>query len=116
MVTGRVSQTERERMELAVSRFFHMANSHCPGNLAPLLTDDVELLADQEARGEEAVHKYFVWLWDCYPELTFKVESTIVNGTSAAAEVTYAEGPNGKGARCFVLHFRGDLIRRIRCY
>lgn len=116
MVTGMASQSERERLELAVARFFHMANSHCPANLAPLLTDDVELLADQQAQGEEAVHRYFVWLWDCYPELTFKLENAIVNGTSAAAEVTYTGGPGGRGARCIVLHFRGELIRRIRCY
>lgn len=108
--------TDRDAMELAVNRFFHMANTHCPGNLAPLLTPDVLLLADQEAKGEEAVHAYFVFLWESYPELTFRVENVIVDGAAAAAEVSYEHGPQGTGARCFTFQFKQGRIRRIRCY
>lgn len=108
--------TERERIEQAVTRFFHMCNTHCPGNLAPLMTPDVELIeAVREARGQEGVHSYFVELWQDYPALTFRVEHVLVDGTVAAAEVT-AEDDGGRGARCVVFHFRDGLIRRMRWY
>src|SRR5690606_17854234 len=79
---------DRVRVEEAVTRFFHMCNSHCPGNVAPLLTADVELIDRSEVRGHEDVHTYLVWLWQRYPDLTFRVEHVLVDGHLAAAEVT----------------------------
>lgn len=111
-----ISLTRREELEQAVTRFFHMCNTHCPGNLAPLLTYDVELIDVWEATGQDDVHKYFVWLWQAYPEMTYRVENMLVDGSAAAAEVTTVGGPQGRAQRCFVLHFRDGLIRRIRCY
>lgn len=107
--------TERERIEQAVTRFFHMCNTHCPGNLAPMLTADVELAAEREARGQEDAHSYFVWLWQTYPDLTFRVEHVIVDGTAAAAEVT-SEAKGLRLPRCVVFNFRDGLIRRIKWY
>ncbi|MFZ5814372.1 MAG: nuclear transport factor 2 family protein [Bacillota bacterium] len=106
----------RDTLEQAVTRFFHMCNTHCPGNLAPLMTPDVECLADRAAKGQEEVHAYFVELWEAYPKLTFLVQNVLVDGSGAAAEVTYTDGPHGSGARCLLFQFRGNLIRRIRCY
>ncbi|HEY3368058.1 MAG TPA: nuclear transport factor 2 family protein [Symbiobacteriaceae bacterium] len=115
MTPGTV-QTGRQAVEAAVSRFFHMLNTHCLANVSPLLTSDVELQADQAMKGLEAVNGYFKWLWDSYPSLAFRVESMIIDGTSVAAEVTYQDGPAKEGARCFVFQMRGELLRRIRCY
>jgi len=111
-----VAEVSREALEQAVMRFFHMCNTHCPGNLAPLMTPDVELRADREARGQEAVNAYFVELWEGYPELTFSVENLLVDGSSAVAEVSYSHGPGGAGDRCIVMQFKGSLIRRMRSY
>ncbi|MGE5674097.1 MAG: nuclear transport factor 2 family protein [Mycobacterium leprae] len=111
-----IIQTGRQAVESAVTRFFHMCNSHCPGNLAPLLTPDVELVADRKAQGLEGVNAYFVGLWESYPDLTYRVESILIDGTGAAAEATYTDGQGGKGNHCFVFQFRGDLIRRVRVY
>lgn len=107
--------TDRVRLEEAVTRFFHMCNSHCPGNVAPLLTADVELIDQSEARGQEDVHTYLVWLWQAYPDLTFRVEHVLVDGNMAAAEVT-AEAQGECRSRCVVFHFRDGLIRRMRWY
>jgi len=107
--------TERERIEQAVTRFFHMCNTHCPANLAPLMTGDVELTAERASRGQEDAHAYFVWLWQTRPDLTFRVEHVLVDGVSAAAEVTVEEqGQRREG--CVIFHFRDGLIRRIRFY
>lgn len=107
--------TDRVRLEEAVTRFFHMCNSHCPGNVAPLLTADVELTAERTASGQEGVHSYLVWLWQTYPDLTFRVEHVLVDGPAAAAEVT-AEAQGERRARCVIFHFRDGLIRRMRWY
>ena len=115
-MTRTVPAAHFEATEQAVTRFFHMLNSHCPGNLAPLLTADVEIYADEEAKGLEAANAFFIRLWEAYPCINFVAESIIVGETGAAAEVTYEGGPKGKGSRCFVFHFRGDHIRRVRCY
>lgn len=115
-MTQSAIQRDREVLEQAVTRFFHMCNTHCPGNLAPLMTHDVEFLADRESRGQDEVNAYFVWLWEAYPALTFLVESVLIDGSRAAAEVTYTGGPSGAGARCMLFQFRGDQVRRIRCY
>lgn len=112
---AQTAMTERERIEQAVTRFFHMCNTHCPGNLAPLMTADVELIAEREARGQEDVHSYFVELWQNYPDLTFRVEHVLVDGTTAAAEVT-AEDDGDSGSRCVVFHFRDGHIRRMKWY
>lgn len=116
MTRTTAAPVQREAMDVAVSRFFHMSNSHCPGNVAPLLTADVEFQADENASGQDAVNAYFVRLWEAYPELTFRVENMIADEHGAAAEVSYTGGPGGNGQRCFVFQFRGDHIRRIRCY
>lgn len=115
-MAGTISPSRRESMESAVSRFFHMSNSHCPGNLAPLLTTDAELRADENAAGHDAVNAYFVRLWEAYPEIIFRTENLIIGEHDAVAEVSYTGGPGGNGERCFVFNFRGDMIRRIRCY
>jgi predicted ester cyclase len=115
-MTHTIPESSRDQTEQAVTRFFHMCNSHCPGNIAPLMTQDVELVADESAQGQDGVNAYFVRLWDAYPELTFRVENTIVNHTGAAVEVAYENGPNGRGARCIVFHMRAGLIRRVRFY
>ena len=109
-------QTGRQAVEAAIQRFFHMCNTHCPGNVAPLLTPDVEFLADQAANGIDATGAYFKWLWESYPDLTFRVENMVIDGLNVAAEVSYKNGPEKDGARCFVFRMKGDLIRRIRCY
>lgn len=115
-MTHTAPATHKEAIEQAITRFLHMLNSHCPGNLAPLLTPDVEIFADDEAKGLEAANGYFIRLWEAYPCINMVAENIIVGDTGAAAEVTYEGGPQGKGARCFVFHFRGDQIRRVRCY
>lgn len=113
----KTEQVQRhEIIEQAITRFFHMLNSHCPGNLAPLMTTDVELEADDIAVGQDAVNQFFMRLWEGYPCITFSTENVIVNDVGAAAEVTYDNGPKGKGARCLIFAFRGDKIRRVRCY
>jgi len=111
-----LQETNLQSIEDAVIRFLNMLNSHCPGNLAPHLTPDAELQADEEARGLDAVNQFFIRLWDSYPCITFVPENIIVSESGAAAEVTYEAGPGGKGARCMVFSFKGDKIRRIRCY
>lgn len=105
-----------ETIEQAVVRFVHMLNSHCPGNVVPLLTPDVELLADEKAVGADAVNAFFIRLWDGYPCINFTVENLIVSETGAAAELAYQGGPNGHGERCMIFAFKGEKIRRIRCY
>jgi|GEM_PF-2228792 len=115
-MTQNAVQTDREVIEQAISRFVHMLNSHCPANLAPLMTADVELLADEEAKGTDAVNAFFVRLWEAYPCISFKVESTIIDENRAAVEVSYRSGPNNHGARCLVIKFRDGLLRRVRCY
>lgn len=107
---------EREAREQAVTRFFHMLNTHCPGNLAPLLTDDVELTAEAEVRGQTEVQAYLAKLWETSPCLAFSPKHILLDGDYAAAEVAYSGGQDGKGARCFILRFRDDKIRRIRVY
>jgi hypothetical protein len=109
-------RTQVQVMEEQVTRFFHMLNSHCPVNTAPLLTPDVELHADERAVGQEAVNAFFLRLWEAYPCIAFRVENLIIGETGAAAEVTYTAGPGGQGARCLIFQFRGGLIRRVRCY
>lgn len=106
----------REETELAVTRFFHMANSHCPGNLAPLFTPDVEWSGAEPIQGQEAVNAHFLRLWERYPELTYHVEDVLVDGERAAAEVTCEHGPGECRAHCVLFHFRGGRIRRIRVY
>jgi len=108
--------TVREAREQFVARFFHMLNTHCPANVAPLLTDDVELVADVEARGQVEVQAYLAKLWEASPCLAFVPKHILLDGDYAAAEVTYSGGQDGKGARCFILRFRDDKIRRIRVY
>jgi len=115
-MTKTVQAPVLETIEQAVVRFFHMLNSHCPGNVVPLLTNDVELVADEQATGAEAVNGFFIRLWDAYPCINFTVENLIVSETGAAAELTYNGGPKGQGVRCMVFAFKGDKIRRIRCY
>ncbi|HYF95949.1 MAG TPA: nuclear transport factor 2 family protein [Symbiobacteriaceae bacterium] len=105
-----------ETIEQAVVRFVHMLNSHCPGNVMPLMTPDVELHADETAVGAEAVNAFFIRLWEAYPCINFTVENLIISETGAAAEVAYQGGPKGQGDRCMVFAFRGEKIRRIRCY
>lgn len=111
-------QTGRQAVEDAVTRFFHMCNTHCLPNVVPLLTSDVELQADQLLAGVEAVGGYFKWLWESYPSLAFRVDNVIIDseGKHVATEVAYENGPAHSGVRCFVFQMRGDLIRRIRCY
>jgi predicted ester cyclase len=104
-----------DTLEQAVTRFFHMLNSHCPGNVVPLLTPDVELIADEKATGSEAVNAFFIRLWEAYPCINFTVENLIIS-EAVAAEVTFDGGPGGKGDRCMVFQFKGEKIRRIRCY
>lgn len=111
-----MSLTQREALEQAVTRFFHMCNTHCPGNLAPLMTYDVELIDVGEVSGQEDVNKYFVWLWQAYPEMVYRVENMLVDGNTVAAEVTTAAGPQGRIQRCVIFQFRDGLIRRIRSY
>jgi hypothetical protein len=111
-----IELTHHAIVELAIIRFFQMLNSHCPGNLAPLMTPDVELLADESAAGQETVNAFFMHLWEAYPCMSFVVQNVITNDTGAAAEVTYENGPKGKGARCLVFQFKGDKIRRVRFY
>jgi hypothetical protein len=115
-MSGTAAMTHHAAVELAVTRFFQMLNSHCPGNLAPLMTTDVELIADEEAAGQEAANAFFIRLWEAYPCISFVVRNVIINETGAAAEVTYANGPKGTGERCFVFQFKGEKIRRVRCY
>ncbi|HWI61380.1 MAG TPA: nuclear transport factor 2 family protein [Symbiobacteriaceae bacterium] len=115
-MTKTVQVPVQELIEQAVVRFFHMLNSHCPGNVVPLLTADVELLADEKAEGAEAVNAFFIRLWEAYPCINFTVENLLVSETGAAAEVTYNGGPKGTGSRCMVFAFKGEKIRRIRCY
>lgn len=115
-MTKTAQPAELNVREEVVTRFFNMLNSHCPGNVVPLLTTDVELLADEAATGQEAVNAYFMRLWEAYPCITFVTENMIVGETGIAAEVSYAAGPGGKGERCMVFAFRGDKIRRVRCY
>lgn len=110
------TQVERDVLEQAVARFFHMYNTHCPGNLAPLLTDDVELLAPEEIQGRDAVHAYLSKLSERYPCMALVPANILVDGSRAAAEVTYTAGPNGSGGQCVLFDFRGDQIRRIRIY
>jgi predicted ester cyclase len=108
--------TVPETLEQAVTRFFHMLNSHCPGNVVPLLTSDVELIADEKAVGADAVNAFFIRLWEAYPCINFTAENLIISETAVAAEVTFDGGPGGKGDRCMVFQFKGEKIRRIRCY
>lgn len=115
-MTQRAIQT-RQAIEQAVARFFHMCNTHCPGNLAPLMTPDVEVMvAGRKTQGQDPVHALLVWLWEGYPDLTFRVEHLLVDEAGAAAEVTYTGGPAERGAACVIFEFRGDLIRRVRAY
>lgn len=107
--------TERTRVEEAVTRFFQMCNSHCPGNVAPLLTADAEVLDARAARGPEGVHSYLVWLWQTCPDLTFRVEHILVDGHMAAAEVL-VEAQGECRRRCVLFQFRDGLIRRMRWY
>lgn len=109
-------QTGRQVVESAVTRFFHMCNSHCPGNLAPLLTADVELSAPESVQGPEAVNTYFVRKWEGRPDLTYRVESILIDGTTAVAETTFRNGDQAGGRECFIFQMKGDLIRRIRVY
>ncbi len=111
-----VVEMDRNVVEQAVMRFFHMCNTHCPGNLAPLMTPDVEFLADENSVGQDAVNAYFVELWEAYPELTFVVENVLVDGSGAAAELSYTKGPDQNGTRCIIMQFKGNLVRRMRCY
>lgn len=115
-MTNTVQPTRLATMEKTVSRFFNMLNSHCPGNVVPLLTTDVEILADETTVGQEAANAFFLRLWEAYPCITFVTTNMIVGETGVAAEVSYTAGPNGKGARCMVFSFRDDLIRRVRVY
>jgi hypothetical protein len=115
-MTTTVQTSRQEAMEKAVTRFFNMLNSHCPGNVVPLLTPDVELQADENAEGQEAVNAFFIRLWEAYPCISFVITNLIVSEKGAAAEVSYSAGPNGKGERCMVFSFREEKIRRIRCY
>lgn len=105
-----------EATEQMVTRFFQMLNTHCFANVVPLLTPDAEVLADEKSTGHDAVSAYFMRLWDAYPCISFVTQNLIVGETGACAEVTYQNGPNNTGARCMVFQFKGDLIRRVRCY
>ncbi|MDF2627426.1 MAG: hypothetical protein K0R39_1257 [Symbiobacteriaceae bacterium] len=115
-MTKTAQASVQETIEQAVVRFLHMLNSHCPGNVIPLLTPDVELSADEKAAGAEAVNGYFIRLWEAYPCINFSVENLIVGEHGASAEVAYEGGPKGRGERCMVFAFKGDKIRRIRVY
>lgn len=107
---------EREAVEAAVSRFFHMCNSHCPGNVAPLVTSDVEFHTGEVLHGPEEIHAYLVKLWEGHPNLAFRVDHVLVDENTAAAEVTCKDGPKEKAEGCFLFQLRGGLIRRIRWY
>lgn len=115
-MTQSAIQGSRQAIEQAVARFFHMCNTHCPGNLAPLMTADIEVEVGRRAQGQDQVHALLVWLWEGYPELTIRVEQILVDESSAAAEVTYTGGSGERGAACVLFQFRGDLIRRVRAY